>query len=89
MKISPRAAVAALTILISVSVSHAQDLSKYRKFSFGSSLASVSKLVDRQPVEAQVIHRQPVLIQELAWYPPMVLDSSRATEPVEKVVFSF
>ena len=89
MKMLSRGVLAAIVILISASVIHAQDLSKYRNFSFGSSLAGVSKQVDRQPAEAQVIHRKPALIQELAWYPPTPFDSSHAAEPVEKVVFSF
>jgi hypothetical protein len=89
MKILSRGVLAAIMILISASVIQAQDLSKYRNFSFGSSVASVSKQVDRQPADAQVIHQQPALIQELDWYPPMSFDSSRPAEPVEKVVFSF
>jgi hypothetical protein len=89
MRTLSRGVLAAIAILISASVIHAQDLSKYRNFSFGSSLAGVSKQVDRQPAEAQVIHRKPALIQELAWYPPTPFDSSHAAEPVEKVVFSF
>jgi len=89
MKILSRGVLAAIATLISVSVIHAQDLSKYRNFSFGSSVATVSKQVDRQPVEAQAIHEHPALIQELAWYPPVAFDSSRPAEPVEKVVFSF
>ena len=47
MKILSRGMLAAITILISASVIHAQDLSKYRNFSFGSSVASVSKQVDQ------------------------------------------
>jgi hypothetical protein len=89
MKILSRAVIAASMILLSASVIHAQDLSKYRNFSFGSSVASISKQVDRQPVEAQTIHQHPAWIQELAWYPPLAFDSSRPAEPVEKVVFSF
>jgi len=89
MKVLSRGVLAALVILISASAIHAQDFSKYRTFSFGSSVASVSKQVDRQPVEAQTIHQRPALIQELSWYPPLPFDSSRPAEPVEKVVFSF
>lgn len=89
MKTLNRGVLAASMILLSASVIHAQDLSKYRNFSFGSSLVSVSKQVDRQPADAQVIHQLPALIQELDWYPPMSFDSSRPAEPVEKVVFSF
>ena len=89
MKILSRGGIASIMILIFTSQIHGQDLSKYRNFSFGSSVASVSKQVDQQPTEAQVIHQQPALIQELAWYPPVPFDSSRPAEPVEKVVFSF
>lgn len=89
MKIFSRGVLVAMMILISASVIHAQDLSKYRTFSFGTSLDSISKQVDRHPAEAQVIHREPALIQELTWYPPLPIESSRPAEPVEKVVFSF
>jgi hypothetical protein len=89
MKVLSRGVLAAFMILITASVIHAQDFSKYRTFAFGSSVASVSKQVDRQPVEAQTIHQRPALIQELSWYPPLPFDSSRPAEPVEKVVFSF
>ena len=89
MKILSRGVVAAAMILISGSVIHGQDLSRYRDFSFGSSVASVSKQVGRQTLEAQTIHQHPALIQELAWYPPMAFDSTRPAESVEKVVFSF
>ena len=89
MKILSRGVLAATMILISASVIHAQDLSRYRNFSFGTSLASVSKQVDRQPNDAEVIYHQPGLIQELTWYPPKPFDSSRPAEPVDKVLFSF
>jgi hypothetical protein len=89
MKILSRGVLAAIMILISASVIHAQDLSKYRNFSFGMSLASVSKQIDRMPIEAEVMHQQPALIQELTWYPPQPYGSSRPAEPVEKVLFSF
>ena len=89
MKILSRGLIALITILIFASQIHGQDLSKYRNFSFGASLANVSKQVDRQPIEAEVIHQQPALIQELTWYPPLSVDSSRPAEPVDKVLFSF
>ena len=75
--------------LMSVSVIYGQDLSKYRNFSFGMSVASISKQVDQLPTETQVIHQQPALIQELTWYPPPPFESSRPAEPVEKILFSF
>jgi hypothetical protein len=89
MKIICRGAIAFIMILITGMAAHSQDLSKYRNFSFGASVTSVSKQVDEQPIEIQVLYRQPVLIQELTWYPPLPFESSRPAEPVEKVLFSF
>jgi hypothetical protein len=89
MKIMRSVVVSLAMILLSAPVIHGQDLSRYRNFSFGTTLASVSKLVDRQPIEAEVIHQEPALIQELTWYPPQPYGSSRPAEPVEKVLFSF
>src|SRR5260370_3015913 len=89
MKLMRSVLVSRAMILLSAPVIHGQDLSKYRNFSFGTTLASVSKQVDRQPIEAEVIHQQPALIQELTWYPPQPYGSSRPAEPVEKVLFSF
>jgi len=89
MKIMRSVVVSLAMILLSAPVIHGQDLSKYRNFSFGTSLASVSKQIDRQPIQAEVIHQQPALIQELTWYPPQPYGSSRPAEPVEKILFSF
>ena len=89
MKIIRSVVISLAMILLSAPVIHGQDLSKYRNFPFGTSLASVSKQVDRQPIEAEVIHQQPALIQELTWYPPQPYGSSRPAEPVEKILFSF
>src|SRR6202521_3103463 len=89
MKILRIVIVALAIILLSAPVMHAQDLSKYRSFSFGMSMASVSKLVDRQPAEPKVIHQRPGLIEESTWYPPQPFDSSRPAEPVEKILFSY
>jgi hypothetical protein len=80
MKMISRGAIALVMILISAPLIYGQDLSKYRNFSFGMNVATVSKQADRQTAEAKVIHQRPALIEESAWYP---------AEPVEKVLFSF
>lgn len=76
-------------VLFSAQLVYGQDLSKYRTFSFGMSLASVSKKVDLDANELQLIHQKPALIQELTWYPPQSFGTSRTAEPVEKILFSF
>ena len=89
MKIIIREAITLVIILISASLLDAQDLSQYRNFSFGMSVANVSKQADRQIAKADVIHQRPALIEESTWYPPQPFGSTRPAEPVEKVLFSF
>jgi hypothetical protein len=89
MKMISSGATALVIILISAPLIYGQDLSKYRNFSFGMSVASVSKQADQRTAEANVIHQRPALIEELTWYPPQPFGSSRPPEPVEKVLFSF
>ena len=89
MKMIRRGAIALVMVMLSAPTIYGQDLSKYRNFSFGTTLASLSKQVDRHPIDAEVIHQQPALIQELTWYPPQPYGSSRPAEPVEKILFSF
>jgi hypothetical protein len=77
------------TIALGNPLIHAQDLSKYRNFSFGMNTESVLKLAEEKPAEVITIHQQPALIQELSWYPPLPFASPRPAEPVQKVLFSF
>ncbi len=68
---------------------HAQDLSMYRNFQFGMNLPAVAKQADVKPSEAKVIHQRPALIEELEWRPRRLYDSSKETDPVREVLFSF
>jgi hypothetical protein len=78
----------ALILLFSFTVA-AQDLSKYRNFSLGASVSGVSKQVDTRLNGVSVIHRDPVLIQELTWWPVATSGSSRQPEAIEQVKFEF
>jgi hypothetical protein len=89
MKKTRVGAIAFVLVLFSAGLVYGQDLSKYRTFSFGTSLASVSKQVDLNASELQLVHQRPAMIQELTWYPPQPFGTSRAAEPVEKILFSF
>lgn len=75
-------------MLFSVPLLCAQDLSKYRQFSLGASLAEVSKQIEQRTADAAVIQQTPAVIQQLEWWPvaPNFLTKS---EPVQKVIFSF
>jgi hypothetical protein len=67
----------------------AQDLSRYRKFSFGMSLATVLKFTGQQPREVNLIHEHPALIQELTWWPPNTPGVSFQSDVVRQILFSF
>ena len=78
-----------VVILLSAPQLRAQDLSKYRNFSFGTTVADLSKQIDQKPANAAVLHERPALIQELTWWPPQPYDLSRPAEPVDQMLFSF
>jgi len=62
--------------LLASSIISAQDFSKYRGFSLGTSLATVLKQTQQKPVDVKVIHARPTLIQDLNWWPPAVPGAS-------------
>jgi len=78
-----------IVILLSPSRVHAQDLSTYRDFSFGMTVADLSKQIDQKPANAAVLHERPALIEELTWWPPQPYGPSRPAEPVDQILFSF
>jgi hypothetical protein len=67
----------------------AQDLSIYRGFQFGMDLTAVAKQAEIRPSDARVVHQRPAVIQELEWRPQRAFISSKETDPVSQVLFSF
>lgn len=68
---------------------HAQDLSKYRDFSFGMSPAAVLKQTDMKMADVKTLHSQPALIQELTWWLPMLPGTSYQADSVREILFTF
>ena len=68
---------------------HAQDLSKYRGFSFGMSPAAVLKQTDMKMADVKTLHSQPALIQELTWWLPMLPGNSYQADSVREILFTF
>lgn len=75
-------------VLFGVFGAAAADLSSYRGFQFGASLADVAKRAGVSPSQVKVVHQRPELIQTLKWRPQPLGRSSNA-EPVQQVLFSF
>jgi len=75
-------------LLLAAPMLQAQDLSKYRSFSLGSSLTSVLKHTDQKLADVRTIHGRPALFQELTWW-PSPLGISFRSDPIEQILFSF
>lgn len=89
MKMMRKSLIALALLLLSTPVIFAQDLSKYRSFSLGMSLADVSKQVNETPADARIVQQGAPLIQELMWWPGQSYPSPTPPESVQDVLFSF
>jgi hypothetical protein len=89
MKMMRNIVVSLSLILLSAPLIFAQDLSRYRTFTLGTSLAELSKQVGPYSHSTTLIHQHPAAIQELTYW---TLSSSRSpvgAEPVSQILFSF
>lgn len=81
--------ISAAGLTLAATTLQAQDLSRYRDFQLGSTLASVARAggvtVDD---DVRVVHQRQATIQELRWRPRQGQYTS-VTDPVREVVFSF
>lgn len=76
-------------LLLASPMLRAQEFSKYRNFSLGTSLATVLKQIDQTLADVKVAHTRPALIQELTWWPPSLPGSSYQADSVQQMRFSF
>jgi len=76
-------------LLLTAPMLRAQDFSKYRNFSLGTSLAAVVKHTDQRLVDVKATHDGSLLFQELAWRPAYSIGASSRSESVDELVFSF
>jgi hypothetical protein len=88
MKLIRHISICVALMLLSGPLIHAQDLSKYRQFSLGASLAEVSKQIEQRPDNASMIQQRPATIQQMEWW-PVPLSLFAKSEPVQKVTLSF
>src|SRR6266403_3522705 len=89
MKMMRSLGISLVVILLSASLLHGQDFSKYRDFSLGMSLPKLSGQVDLRPLQTKLIQRHPSAIQELTCWPGGSSDYSRQTDSVRQIFFSF
>ena len=84
-------AFATLILGFSVQIAWSQDLSRYREFQLGASVASVVTLSATSPSDIKTLHLRPALLQSLEWRPSYFISGSTAprTDPVRQIAFSF
>lgn len=89
MKTIRRVVIGCVAVLLSAPLAYGQDLSHYRDFSLGMSLAELSRQVNAEPLHAKLLHTRPAMIQEVTWWPQESSDRSHAAETVWQVLFTF
>ena len=89
MKMVRRVVISLAVLLISAPSIFGQDLSKYRNFSLGMSLDELSKQVDLDSHEMNLIQKHPAGIQELTLWPLDSAGSSFKSDSVWQIFFSF
>jgi hypothetical protein len=89
MKMTRKSLILLAVVLFSTPVISGQDLSSYRKFSLGTSLAEITKQVGPYSHWTTVIHQRPAVIQEMAFWSLNSSPSRVGVEPVSQVLFSF
>lgn len=82
-------AITALCVALPGHSLFAQDLSRYRTYPLGSSLASIVKLSGARTNDLKTLHERPAMIQELEWLAPFVLSGAKQPDPVRDVKFTF
>lgn len=74
-------------VIASAPVVRAQDLSVYRQFRIGMTVAAATAEIGVPETAAKAIHSRPLLIQELAWDPPG--PSTFESDSVQRVLLGF
>lgn len=76
-------------ILLATPVIAGQDLSRYRKFVLGTSLAAISRQVGKDEGQATLISQSPALIQQMTYWQVDTPDDSSRMEPISHITLDF
>jgi hypothetical protein len=68
-------------------VAYARDLSHYRTFALGMSVATIAQEIGEKPSDATTVHERPALIQQMTWWSSD--GTARRGEAIQQVRFSF
>ena len=77
-----------VSIVLAAPAVSAQELSRYRSFELGASLATVAQQA-RIDVQPRVVQQRPALIEELMWQPLARRSPLTDGDSVKKILFTF
>jgi hypothetical protein len=84
-----RGGVSAACILLAVSTVSSAELSRYREFELGASVATVTA-VTQNAARVKTVHSRPALLQQLEWRPRYMAGAPQPDrDSIGEVVFSF
>ena len=76
-------------VVLSATPVAAQQLSHYRTYLLGSSVASVATISGARDAEIRTLHERPAKLQQLEWHAPFVQPGTELADPVRDVSFHF
>ena len=84
-----RGGVSAACIVLAVSTVSSAELSRYREFELGASVATVTA-VTQNAARVRIVHSRPALLQQLEWRPRYMAGAPQTDrDSIGEVVFSF
>jgi hypothetical protein len=78
-----------LSTLATAALLHATDLSRYRDFHLGSSLAEVARQAGMEPSDAKLISSRPERVEELDWRTNWSASNATRPDSVREIRFRF
>ena len=77
-------------VVVCVSTTSADELSRYREFDLGSSVATVTAVTRTADRDLKTIHTRPALLQDVSWQPRYMTGAPVADRgSIDGIVFSF
>ena len=85
-----RGGVSAACVVLAVWTASAAELSRYREFELGSSVAAVTAVTLSAERDLKILHNRPALLQEVTWQPRYMTGAPVADRnSIGEMVFSF
>jgi len=90
MSITRCISISAACVVLVAFLTSAAELTRYREFDLGSSVAAVTAVTKSTPRDLKTVHAQPALLQEVNWQPRYMTGAPVADRgSINEMVFSF